>query len=210
MAKLLIFDFDGTIADTKAVYYNSMFNLLRSYGFSEASVLKVVDLGMSLNKTLHNLGAGFLSAWLLKKKIMAGVKKHVSEIKKCRDVGSIKNIDEEKIIVTNSLKEFAVPILRHLKIKRYFNEVYGADDFSDKGNFISDYLKKNNIPKKECYYIGDRVADVRLARKIGIISVIVSGKCSWNSRKEILKAKPDFLLDDIDELKEILSKDKHS
>ncbi len=209
MAKLLIFDFDGTIADTKAVYYKSMFGLLQKRGFSEASILKAIDLGMSLNKTLHNLGMGFISSWLLKRKIMTLVKKHVSEIKKCKDASSIKDIDEEKIIITNSLKEFAVPILRHLKLKTYFNEIYGADDFTDKTWFISDYLNKNSINRKECYYIGDRVADVKLARKVGCISVIVSGKCAWNSKTELLKAKPDYLIEDLNDINKILSKDKH-
>lgn len=207
---LVIFDFDGTIADTRAVYYKSIFGLLKSRGFSNKSIERVIDLGTSLKKALHNLGLGFVSAWFLKRKIMAQVKRHVSEVKKCKDASSIKDIDEEKMLITNSLKEFAVPILRHLNLKTYFNEVYGADDFADKADFISEYLKKNNITKKDCFYIGDRVADVRLAKKVGCISVIISGKCSWNSRSELVRAKPDFLIEDLKDLKEILNKNSHS
>ena len=202
--KLVIFDFDGTIADTKAIYYKSIESELRKYGFSQKRIEQAIDFGLSLRKTFGNLGMGFISRWFLQRRIVNNVKKYSQEIKKCKDVDSIKTIDEEKIIVTNSLKEFAVPILRHLKIKKYFNEVYGADDFSDKTAFISEYLKKNRINKKDCFYAGDRVADVKLARKVGCISVIICGKCAWNSRSELLKAKPDFLIEDIADLKKIV------
>ncbi len=202
--KLLIFDFDGTIADTKEVYYHAMFGQLKEKGFDNKRIVRAIDMGMSLRKTLQNLGLGFIVSWIMKKRIMKTVKKEVDYVKKCRDVSAIKDIYEKKIIVTNSLKEFAIPILRHLKLKKYFSEVYGADDFSDKLEFIRGYLKNNKIAKKECYYVGDRAADVALARKVGCVSVIVSGKCAWNSRQELVEASPDFLLSDIGDLKQVL------
>jgi len=204
MAKLLIFDFDGTIADTKAVYYKSIESELRKFGFAQKRIGQAIDLGLSLRKTLGSLGLGFISRWLLHRRIIRNVEKYSAEIKKCKDVDSIKTIDKEKIIVTNSLKEFVVPILRHLKIRKYFKEVYGADDFSDKTKFVSDYLKKNKINKKDCFYVGDRVADVKLARKVGCVSVIICGKCAWNSRSELVRARPDFLIEDIFDLKKII------
>ncbi|MBU3912972.1 MAG: HAD family hydrolase [Nanoarchaeota archaeon] len=205
--RILFFDFDGTIADTKAVYYKAIEHELDRFGFPRERVDSAIDLGLSLKKTLGNLGLNFVSKWMIHNRVAKNVKKYSREIGKCRDVDSIKEIMEEKIIVTNSLKEFAVPILRHLKIKKYFNEIYGADDFSDKAGFISRYLKKNKIKKKDCFYIGDRVADVKLARKVGCVSVIVSGKCSWNSRKELINVGPDYLVSNLSELKKILQRD---
>jgi len=190
---LLIFDFDKSIEAS-----------LQRWGFDKTQVDNAVDIGLSLRKTLGNLGLGFLSRWMLRRQIMKDVEKYTSLIKKCKDVDSINKISEKKILVTNSLKEFALPILKHLKLKKTFDEVYGADDFSDKARFISEYIKKNNMNKKECYYIGDRAADVKLARKAGCISVVISGRCAWNSRKELIKAQPDFILDDIAQLRKIL------
>ena len=63
-------------------------------------------------------------------------------------------------------------------------------------------MKKIN--KKNCYYIGDRVADVKVARKSKVISVIIAGKCAWDSRKELVQAKPDFIVNEIDEVEEII------
>lgn len=202
--KLLIFDFDGTIADTKSLYYRAISEELRKYGFSADKVDKAIDLGMSLRKTLKNMGFGFVYSYFVKRGIMKKMRKYILEVRKCKDVDSIKKLKERKIVVTNSLKEFAVPVLKHLNLDKEFSEIYGADDFTDKAEFISEYFKENKINKNNCYYIGDRMADVRLARKVGCISVIISGKCAWDSRKEILKENPDFLLDDINEISEII------
>jgi phosphoglycolate phosphatase-like HAD superfamily hydrolase len=136
---------------------------------------------------------------------MKKVLSHVNEIKKVKDAEHIKRLKAKKILVSNSLKEFILPVLKHLRIKDEFQEIYGADDFPDKADFIKDYIKKRGFSKEEIYYIGDRVADVKLARKIGIKSVIISTKASWNSRREVLKEKPDFLIFDLDNLKEVIS-----
>ena len=203
-SKLLIFDFDGTIADTKSLYYRAMEDEIKFFGFSEKKLDKVLDTGMSLRKTLKNLGLGFIISFFIHRRILRRIEKYVNDVKKCRDVDAIKRIDERKIVVTNSLKEFAVPILKHLKLAGTFEKVYGAEDFSDKAEFISDYLKKNKIKKKDCYYIGDRIADIKLAKKVGCNSVAVSGKCAWNSRAEVLKENPDFLITDLADLRKIL------
>lgn len=204
--KLVIFDFDGTIADTKSVYYKAIGSELKKYGFSEKQVDKAIDIGMSLRKTLSNFGFGFITSWFLKKSIMNKVEKGIDEVKKCKDASYIKNIKVRKIIVTNSLKEFAVPVIKHLKLINYFEAVYGADDFNDKTEFIKNYLREKKIDKKNCFYIGDRAADVKLARKVGCKMISVSGKCSWDSRKEIMKQKPDFIIDDLDEVKDVISR----
>lgn len=204
MEKLLIFDFDGTIADTKAVYYRVIYNAVKKFGYSYQDVDKVVDLGLSLKNVLRKLGLSSLSLWFLHKKIIKNVKKQASEVKKCKDVDAIREIKANKILLTNSLKEFVMPILKHFKLRSCFKEVYGAEDFTNKTEFIKDYLKKNKLKRENCYYIGDRASDVKIAKKSGCKSVIISGKCSWDSRKEILKEKPDFVMDDMKELKKII------
>lgn len=205
-SKFLIFDFDGTIADTKAVYYKVIYNKLKSLGYSYKQVDKAIDLGLSLKKTLKNLGLSFIVYWFLHKKIHKKVKKEVDKVKKCRDVDSIKNLTENKILVSNSLKEFILPIVKHFKLKKCFKGIYGAEDFSDKASFIKNYIKENKLKKQNCYYIGDRVADIKTARKAKCRSIIIAGKCAWNTKAELLKQKPDFIISSLKDLKRILIK----
>ncbi len=203
MKKILIFDFDGTIADTKSIYYKATYDAVMKFGYSYKEVDDVIDLGLSLKKVLRKLGLSFITTLFLHRKIMKNIHKYADEVKKCKDVDSIKDIKEYKILITNSLKEFVIPILRHFNLN-CFKEIYGAEDFGDKSEFIKEYLNKNMIKGKDCYYIGDRASDAKIAKKAGCNSIIISGKCAWDSRTEILKEKPDFIIGDIKDLNKII------
>ena len=206
MIKLVIFDFDGTIVDSKAVYYNSIHKHLISLGFGRRKVDEAIDLGMNLGETLRKFIPFSIYRWWIRRKIMKDVIKEINDVKKCHDAGHVRDIRTRKILVSNSLSEFVMPIMKHLKIKKYFRELYCADDFDDKAKFIKMYLKIHGLRPYECFYVGDRVADINLAKKIGCHSIVISGKCSWNSKKELLKAKPEFIVPDLREVKRIVEK----
>jgi len=202
--KLLIFDFDGTIVDSKAAYYRFMEKYLFDYGFSKKEIDKTIDIGLNIAEGLKHLGFNWLETWILKRKIMKDVLNKARDIKKCKDVDSIRKLPGRKILISNSVSNFVFPLLKHLKLKKEFDEIYCAEKFKNKAEFIKNYLKERRIDRKEVYYIGDRVADVLVARKVGCKSVIVLGKCAWDSKKEILASKPDFVIDDIKEISEII------
>jgi phosphoglycolate phosphatase len=203
--KLLIFDFDGTIVDSKTAYYHSINLGLKDYGFSRKQIDEAIGIGLSLSETLKKLGFGWLQRIFLRKRIMSHVITQVSRIKKCHDATLVKNISCKKILVTNSLREFAVPVLKHLRLMKEFSEIYSADNFSSKEEFIFSYLRKRKINPKEVLYIGDRVADIKLARNVGCKSVVIAGKCSWDSRNSLIRNKPDFLISDLKDINKLVS-----
>lgn len=207
--RLLIFDFDGTIVDSKEVYYKAIERRFKELGINKKRVDQIIDIGLDLTETLKNAGVSPFLIWWEKRAIMKEVEKEVRKVRECKDVEDIKKIKGKKILISNSLSEFVVPVLRHLKIEEDFDEIYGADAFNNKKEFIGEYIRRNTIDKKNCYYIGDRKADVKLARELGIISVAISTKCSWNQRKEVLEEKPDFMIFDLSDLKNILILEDH-
>ncbi|MFH1307513.1 MAG: HAD-IA family hydrolase [archaeon] len=202
MIKLVIFDFDGTIVDSKAIYYNSFKKNITN--LSVKQIDELVNKGGQLEHFLNELGFSKLKKWLVKRKIMKDVFKNLDNVRKCRDADAIGKVKTEKILISNSTLDFIIPIVNRLKLMKYFSEIYGGDNFSDKQDFISDYLKKNKLKKDEVMYVGDRIADIKLARNLGIIGAVVSGKCAWNSRKELIEAEPDFIVEDIVDINQIL------
>ena len=201
---LLIFDFDGTIVDSKALYYDAIYKNVKRFGYTYEDVDRVIDLGANLRKTLRKLGLNFFVTAYMKRKVMKDVVKNLKNVKECRDVESIKKLGEEKILVTNSLKSAVLPLLLHFKLEGEFREVYGFEDFVDKGKFLKKYIFDKKINPRECYYIGDRATDVKVARKAGCNSVIITGKCAWDSKQEILEQQPDFIIHSIKDLKELI------
>lgn len=206
MTKLIIFDFDGTIVDSKTAYYNSIMKHLNPMGFSRKRITEAIDLGLSLWETLGKFFPSVLYRWWIRRKIMRDVLKEAKTIRKCHDSEHIKDIKTKKILISNSLSEFVIPILKHFKMLRVFDKIYCADDFDNKARFIIDYLKRKKINPRECFYVGDRAADVALARRVKCKSIIVYGKCSWNTKKEIMKARPDFVVPDLILVKKIVEK----
>jgi phosphoglycolate phosphatase-like HAD superfamily hydrolase len=206
MIRLVIFDFDGTIVDTKAIYYNSIHNHLVSFGLSRKKIDEAIDLGLNLGETLKRLVPSFFYKWWIRRKIMKDVLKEASRVKKCHDAGHINDVKIKKILVSNSLSDFVMPVVKHLKLGRYFSGIYCADKFNNKADFIKLYLKLHGIRPNETFYVGDRVADVELAKKINIHSIIIRGRCAWNSQKELIKAKPEFIVPDLRDVKRIVER----
>ncbi|OGJ21881.1 hypothetical protein A3K73_06695 [Candidatus Pacearchaeota archaeon RBG_13_36_9] len=202
--KLLIFDFDGTIVNTKALYYNAVYKNVKKFGYSYKDVDRVIDLGANIRQTLRKLGLNPFVTMFMKRKVMKDVLIDLPKVKKCRDVDSIRELRQEKILVTNSLKSAVYPLLKHFKLKKEFKEVYGFEDFIDKGKFLKEYIEKRKLDKNKVYYIGDRAADVRTARKAGCVSVVITGSCAWDSQKELLEQEPDFIIHSIKDLKKIV------
>lgn len=206
MIKLIIFDFDGTIADSKSIYYNAINRQLIPLGFSKKQVDEAIDLGMNLSNTLRRFIPSFFKRMEIREEIMGEIAEEADKVKKCHNIHQIGESHIKRILVSNSLSEFVYPVLKHLHAKKYFSEIYCADDFEDKAKFIIHYMKINGLRAWECFYVGDRIADIKLAKKIGMHNIIISGKCSWDSREELMKAKPEFIVPDISYVKIITEK----
>lgn len=208
MKRIIVFDFDGTIVDSRAAYYNSITKHLTPMGISKNKIESVIDLGLNLGETLRKFIPSRLYRWWIKREIMKDVLDEAAKVRKCRDASQIGEISVKKILVSNSLSEFVIPVLNQFKMRKVFREIYCAEDFNDKAQFIRMYLKIHGIRPYECFYVGDRVADVTIAKEIGCKSIIVSGRCSWNSKNDLMKAGPDFIVPGLGDVKRIVERSK--
>jgi len=200
--KILIFDFDGVLADTKKIWISCIMKVLKEekfycpkcvtdiivpFGRKMQDVLKMLDVPKheieNIRRKVHKI--------VLKKKI------------KMQDIAPLKEIKIRKIILSNS-PGFVVRHVLGGKM-RIFDRLYGSDDFSDKASFIKSLIKKHKFGKKDVWYVGDIGQDVRVARKAGCTSVILAGGFAWNPAKEVLKEKPDIIIRNFYDLKEVIN-----
>lgn len=201
--QILIFDFDGTIADTKELLFRIVSHHLAKFNISLTKHL-VSSFG---NAPLRD----YLSIAGVKKELVESVVSSINDsfieeyqkIKSCKGLHGIANIKVPKIIVSNNDTQFIKKSLGYLNAE-FFDEVYGCDRFGSKVDAIRRILKKYKAVPSETAYVADKYIDVQIARTVGCYSIIVSNKSSWSTRKEISKEQPDFIINSLGNLPQIL------
>ncbi len=202
--KLIVFDFDGTLADTRSLLIKIVKKHLAKFNisltehllnvFGNAPLQDYISLAGIRNDFVKSVGQSIEEDFIVEYR----------NIKSCKNFYTIKDIPTKKIIVSNNNTEFVEKTL-HFWRANFFDKVLGANHFKNKVYAILSLGKKYSISPDEIIYVGDKDIDVDVARNVGCISVIVSNKFSWSSRKDILKKKPDYLIKDLGTLSEIVN-----
>ncbi len=201
--KLVVFDFDGTLADTRKLLINIVKKHVAKFNISLTGHL----INVFGNAPLHD----YLSITGIRNDLVKSVAKSIEEdfvsdylkIKACKKFNVVKEIKIRKVIVSNNSTEFIDRILKNWRVN-YFEKVLGADHFDNKVHAIKHLCNKYKISAEEVVYIGDKDIDVDVARKVGCYSVVVSNSTSWSPRKDIISKKPDYLIKDLGTLPEVI------
>lgn len=197
-----MFDFDGTLVDSKKNWYGSILTILKNEGVycPECETKLIIHFGKRVKDVLELLDLHDKDIKNIQKKIYKRFLKNKTKL--ITNLEFLKNIDCKKIVLSNSPDFVIKKVLKNNK--RYFEDIYGGDEIKDKIDFIKKLMKKNKLEKEEVWYIADRAGDVVTAKKAGCISVAVTNKYSWNSREEILSESPDIIIENIKKIKKII------
>lgn len=192
--KTLIFDFDGTIADS----FETLLAIFEEVTKRPAKLTaaEVNDLrGQSLKEIIRYLK---IKRWLiprliLKAKRLIAVK--IIDIKIFPGMpDAIRQLHENGnkiyIMSTNS----SVNIHKFLKkneLDDCFEKIYGDIGLRSKSSALKKIMKRERLRPDDCVYIGDEVRDIEAAKKAKATSVAVAW--GFNYPKALNAAKPDAL-----------------
>jgi phosphoglycolate phosphatase len=210
-ADLLIFDIDGTLVDArkdivKAVNYTlreldiplKSFDQIVSYIGTGVKDLLTRSLGRENNALLDKSLSVFGNYYRDHLADEAVLYPHVVEILEYFK-------EKTKAIISNRNKEFAELILVKLGIDKYFRNVEGADDNGcNKPDpcLLNNILRDIGTDKKRTIMIGDMDLDILAGKNAGVFTCGVT--YGIGKKKDILKSGPDFIIDDLLKLKEII------
>lgn len=211
-ARVLIFDLDGTLIDSKRDLVHSVNATLRHFGrdpLEDEVVSKYVGRGAATLVRLA-LGSGFSE-----KDVEEGLayfltyyRSHMLDntvpypgVREALDSLS----GYSMAVLTNKPVRFSKLILEGLDLLRYFPIVYGGNSFDKKKPDpigVETILKDFGAVPTEAIMIGDSDVDVQTARNSSIWAVGVTyGLGSFR----LAECPPDLLLDNLSELPENLS-----
>ena len=195
-----VFDFDGTLARTKREYLSMFLKILRDLG----KEVKPAELEKVMGGRMREVLSNFLKGDELEialRKARSGIKSIAKKIKLRKGAKKVLGILRKigKIyLVSNSNRDFIESVLKRNRILGFFGEIFPAERKESKEEVIRKIQREN---KGMVFYIGDMVRDVKIAKKANSVSIAIPG---WDKKSQLKKAKPDFLINDLEEILMIL------
>jgi phosphoglycolate phosphatase len=210
--RLVIFDLDGTLADTVPDIAAAARRALADHGVdgaSEENIRLWVGNGSTrtLERALTHEGADVAA---LLPGVMRSFLKHYGECDHSRSHlydGVATTLDALRAqgcrlaVCTNKSREFVRPALEAFGIADRFAMLVGAGDTRERKPHPEPLLKiaaELGVPPAHCLMVGDSINDFEAARASGMDVVLVRG--GYNQGVDLAALQPDALLDSLREL----------
>ncbi|MBM3893357.1 HAD-IA family hydrolase [Candidatus Dependentiae bacterium] len=196
--KWVIFDFDGTIADTLPVMMMVVNELQPAYGYKSVRQEEIEALRTMTAKELieQRLGLSWWQLPLLQYRFRKAVQKHLPAIQLnagMEDVlHSLKDSGYKVGVISSNSTQFITNFFKKHKLP-LFDDISEASIFG-KAAVIGRFVKRNGIRKQNAVYIGDETRDIEASRKAKIPCIAVG----WggNSAALLLEYQPNVLVHD--------------
>jgi phosphoglycolate phosphatase len=112
---------------------------------------------------------------------------------------------KKKYILTNRYARFADPVLKALGIRKYFADIIGGDDehcLKPSACVLEPHISKLGIDKEKALIVGDMAIDIETGKNSGVKTCWVT--YGLGKTEDVEPLKPDFVIDDIIELKTLI------
>jgi phosphoglycolate phosphatase len=208
--KLMVFDLDGTLADTGDDLAGSVNRTLQSLGIPERPDREILGfVGDGVRKLIERslggaYGDRFDEALKRFKEIYA---EHLLD--QTTLYPGVQDVlryfgRKEKVLITNKTGDFTLAICSGLGITGFFKEIIAGDSnefMKPDPRLLLPLLDRFESSRVETLVVGDGVNDVLLAQNAGVRScAFLNG---LGKREELLRLKPDFVIEKMIDLKNI-------
>ena len=195
--KTIIFDFDGTIADTFGVFYAILRELGPQIGIGELTPEDILEYRQKGAKEL--IKQFKIKAWRIPFLIKKGQKifgKHIDSTRPFEEIPEVlRLLFESKIklgIVTTNTEKTVRELLEKWDLE-VFDFIISTPSLFGKKRALKKILRRYRLKKEEVIYIGDEVRDIESAKSAGITTgCVVWG---YNARELLLSHSPDFVFE---------------
>jgi phosphoglycolate phosphatase len=205
----IIFDFDGTIADTLetiAIMYN---RIASDFNCKPVSLEdKEKFRSMKTHDFLKECNIPVLTLPVLAIRIKAELRheiQHVNPIKGMVDaLRQIKNAGYRIGVMSSNTVENINIFLKYNEIGDVFDFVHSGKNIFGKDKVILRLLHKYKIKRNQVIYVGDETRDIEALKRIRVPIIAVSW--GFNSHSVLEKQKPDALIDNPNQLLGVINK----
>lgn len=201
--KTIIFDFDGTIADTFSILLNIYNEAAAKFNCRPVDAKDIEKLrSQKPQKFLKEYGVKGYKVPLMAIYIKRQLSKHLLEIDPVDDIDKVlaKLIGQDyKLgILSSNSKSNIETFLRQHGLNGYFDFIYTSRNVFRKDLALKKIIKAQHISKSDVIYVGDETRDIEACKKAGVKIIAVAW--GFNSKEALYKLRPDTLIDNPKEL----------
>ena len=218
MIKLVVFDWNGVLIADAAATVAVDKELFKAFGHEPLDMKTYREIFTMPIKEFF-FAAGFTRAEMERNAVriqemfhklyeprIAKIRTRTGARKLLEYLGT-KNIDA--IILSNHTVEGITNQLRRLGIEKYFSRVIANDKHTtmarkNKAEKLVELVRGSQHKKDEILIIGDSMEEIEAARIAGIKCVSITG--GYYSTRRLKKAKPDFLINNLTSMIDIIKK----
>ncbi len=206
MNKSFIFDWSGTLSDNFHCFCQAC-NLI----FQELEKKPISKEKIRLNPP----SPPYMKFWnnyfpnLSKEKQCELYEKYIHKVdepelhKNVETVIEFLNLKGYKIFILSSDPiSKLIPETKKSGLSHLFQKVVGG--IHEKGEVITSLINEFNLDKNSTYYVGDTSGDVEAGKIANVKTIGISW--GFQDKKVLSKSNPDFLIDDIIEIKELVNR----
>ena len=206
--KLIVFDYDGVIADSLPLWMNafetggimndipyrldknkldridyiSIKDIIKDAGLEEdeRTPSYVSDINNVFKNSLDHV------------KFFKGINKLIEKLHLAGNTVCINTLSDTDIVRSKLVYEH---------ILSFVSDIAGADMKGSKSEKTISFIKKFSFSPSDTFIIGDSTGDIIEGKKAGVITIAVS--YGWQNEKKLLSQKPDYMCSNVAELEKL-------
>jgi HAD superfamily hydrolase (TIGR01549 family) len=213
-AFLVIFDFDGVLADSKEAYANQMLETLESFSVTNITIDEVkarvgntdqksdfIEFFQTDNPSLIDSAmkkyVELTDKYSYRRELFPGVVEILEILHKKNFLGIVSRKPQERMDYW----------LKHFSITHFFDIPIGTLE-NTKAKAIKCIMEKLKIPKTRTLMIGDTEFDITSARSAGVYSILALYDAA--DSEKALKAEPDFCINKLSDIFDVIENIKQN
>lgn len=200
----VIFDLDGTIADSMEVFIETVEEILKLPKMTDAEILEL--RGLNTHQIAKHLG---VKKWQTPMLAVKGKRMIAAKMNRVQAFDGMPEAIEQlarngyKLFILSTNSEPAIRgFLDRCNLIDHFVHIYAGASITGKAKRLKRLLKNEGLQPQECVYIGDEVRDIEAAQAIGMPIIAVAW--GYSTPEALAVLDPDGLVDNPKKLAELL------